>query len=274
MKRKLGRLLPSYRSMFGAICALLLGLNIWGAIFPPDFRSEFSEPIIGYEAALDRIDSAWTAYGASRSFLKKAVRTYAAATAYKWPEGMARVRFTDNWILALAAYADPVIEAIGLKNDSDLFSQFESYRYERALGRGFGICSQNALGFADLLNRRYDIDIRLVGLNGHVVTQAETPDGDMILDPSIGIALPMSLTDAESKPDLMRAVYAKTEDPGIANAYNASGNFVSALPGAHGYSKAQYRNQEIVRRCEITSDYLKWILPLLMLAFLIRLQPR
>ncbi len=265
---------PACRTAFGAICVALLFLNLWGTFYHTDLRSTFSKQLLSYQSALDRTDRAWATFGASQKFLEKATRIYAKAIEYKWPSGLARVSFTDNWILATAAYLDPAIKFVGLKKDTELFSQFESYRYERALGRGFGICSQNALGFADLLSRKYAINIHVVGLDGHVVTQADTTNGKILLDPSLGVVVPMGLEEAEKKPELLQTIYEKTRDPEAARAYNTKGNFISPLPGARGYSKSQYGKQEIIRYFERAADLLKWIVPLAALALLIALGRR
>lgn len=243
-------------------CVLLLFLDIWGLVAPPDFRESFAQPLLSYNEALSQIDQASGSYGSTRRFLKTAARVYADAIAYQWPAGMARVSFTDNWILAFAAYLDPLIERVGLKNNSDLFSQFESFRYERALGRGFGICSENALGFADLLNRRYGIDAHVVGLGGHVVVLARLEHSSrMLLDPSVGVSFPFGLRHAEQIPAKLWLTYEKAGQTDIPATYDHADNFVSPSPGAWGYSASQYWKQNVVRYFERAADLLKWAIP-------------
>jgi hypothetical protein len=239
-------------------------------VYPADYRSDFAEPLFDYQTAIDKIDRAWAAYGATSSFFDKAVHIYADAIAFRWPPGMARVRFTDNWILASASFLDPVVLLIGLKKDADLFSQFESYRYERALGRGFGICSQNALGFADLLDRRYGIDVHVVGLGGHVVTQVNLPHQQVLLDPSVGVYLPFGLNIAEKFPSALIRAYKQAGYEDTAKTYDSADNFISPSSGAWGYSEHEYRKQAFVRYFERAADLMKWVIPLavlLMLAF-------
>ena len=250
-------------------CVLLLFLNVWGLVAPPDFRKNFAQPLLGYNEAISRIDQASTTYGNTSRFLETSTRVYADAKAYAWPEGMARVSFTDNWILALAAYLDPLIRRMGLKKDGDLFGQFESFRYERALGRGFGICSENALGFADLLNRRFGIDAHVVGLGGHVVVLArlEHPKR-MLLDPSVGVSFPFGLHRARHIPAELRLAYEKAGETEIPATYDHADKFVSPSAGAWGYSARQYWKQNVVRYFERAADVLKWIVPVASLLWL------
>lgn len=251
-----------------AICLGLLGLNVWGLLHPVDMRSHFGGHIESYSHALRAIRKLEKTDGATPQFYRQANTIYHSAIAYRWPRGMARVRFRDNWILAAVAYLDPLIHAVGLKKNSQLFSQFESFRYERALGRGFGICSQNALGLADLLHRLFGSNIHMVGLGGHVVTQVDLPDKrSMILDPSTGVVLPFSISYAQTHLRKVRAFYRNTAWPELAATYDPAGNFISPYPGAEPYSARQYWKQEAVKYFEGASDIMIWLLPLAGLTF-------
>ena len=50
---------------------------------------------------------------------------------------------------------------------------YQSSDYKFALKRGIGICSQDAISFANLINKRYNIDYNIIGLDGHVLLQAK-----------------------------------------------------------------------------------------------------
>jgi hypothetical protein len=245
------------------VCLLLLALNIYGAAYPPDFRNQFSQPPTSYSRAISLIREARQTYGNTPRFFTEAIRIYRSAVAYDWPSGMARVSFSDNWMLALAAHLDPTIHRLGLKKDSLLFSQFESFRYERAFGRGFGICSQNALGFADLMYREFNADVRVLALGGHVVTQLKLPNGQMmILDPSIGVVLTFSISYAESHlPEVERA-YKEVGYAELASVFDHAGNFLADGPGGRPYAYGQYWKQSIVMYFEQATDILIWIVPL------------
>jgi hypothetical protein len=242
------------------LSAGLLLLGLWGRIDPPDYRGRFAEPLLSYDEAIARIDDAYAADGATARFVAAATGIYDAATAYDWPPGLARVSVRDNWILAAMAAADPVLYLVGLKNDGLLFGQFESFRYRRALGRGFGVCSQNALGFADLLQRRYGIAVRMVGLDGHVVTQVELPEGPMIADPSLGVTLPFGLAQAEANLPQVEARYAGSDDAAIWKVYDIKGNVLAPRTGSGSYAQPFWK-LDLVAAFEATADYASVILP-------------
>lgn len=245
---------------------MLLALSFAGLLWPADYRDRFPELLLPYGEAVRRVDEAWVSSGYSAAFVEEAVRTWDAATAYEWPEGYARVSARDNWILAAAAWLDPLLRATGLEKDAVLFGQFESFRYERALGRGFGICSQHALGFADLLYRRYGVDARPIGLGGHVVTRIVLRDGrKMIADPSIGLTLPFSLSEAEADLEPVRAAYRAAGHAALAETYDQAGNVRAPTPGGAPYA-VPFWKMNAVRWFERLSDVLKWLMPVAMLA--------
>ncbi len=249
------------RSVVGAGCAGLLALTVWGLVDPPDYRSEFDMTPLSYAAALDGMEAEWKAHGATPTFVVNANGIYASAISYSWPERLTRVAYRDNWILALAAYADPLVAAMGLKKDGHLFGRFESFRYERAFRRGFGICSQNAIGFADLLHRRYGLDAYVVGLDGHVVTQVVTEGGTLMADPSIGVTLPYALKHAEQHPEEVGPVYAAAGYPGLARTWDSNGNYMAPNPGAAAYAGRSSWKQEAIRYFELLSDWMIWLIP-------------
>jgi hypothetical protein len=242
------------------VSAGLLLLGLWGRLEPPDYRDRFAEPLLSYDEALARLDAAHAAQGATSGFVAAAAEIYDAATAYEWPPGLARVSVRDNWILAALPVADPILHLVGLKNDGPLFGQFESFRYRRALGRGFGVCSQNALGFADLLQRRYGIAVRMVGLGGHVVTQVELPDGPMIADPSLGVTLPFGLAQAEENLAQVDARYAGSDSADLWNRYDRPGNVLAPRLGSGSYADPFWK-LDLVEAFEVAADYASVALP-------------
>lgn len=260
-----------FRSLVRAgmlLLILLLGLGMYGLFHTPDFRSRFDEPLLGYDEALRRIARAHAEHGPGPRFLAESVSIYADATAYDWPEGLARVSVFDNWLLFLAASLDPLLEAAGLKSpERPFFAQFESYRYERALRRGFGICSQNAQGYADLLHREYGLTTRMVGLGGHVITQVTLPEGKFLADPSVGVLLPLGLAKAPGRLPEIRASYRKVGEPALWKTFDAPGNILGAGIGSGAYAAPQWR-QAAVKRLEQVSEVAIVILPLLSLLLL------
>jgi len=252
----------------GSTSAALIMLNIWGIISPPDYRSGLNSHPQSYEQTISNIDALWIRFGSSKEFIREATKSYNSGIVYWWPKD-ASVSFKDNWILTLAQYMDPLIRLAGLKNDDEpLFSRFESYRYERALGRGFGICSQNAVGFSDLMHRRYGLDVRPLGLGGHVVALAQLADGSVLtVDPSVSVVLPFGPNKFDSEADAILEVYRRIGNESLGRTYDPDNNFVAQNAGELNYSAAAGWKMEAIRWFEYASDWLMWLIPVAGLAF-------
>lgn len=247
--------------------ALLLAAPLIGLLRPADFRPHFAEETLPYASALELLDAAYGQDGATRQFLEGAVAIYDAATAYEWPRELARVPITDDWILWAAAWADPAARDAGLTDLDDLFSVYRSVSYERALGRGFGDGVQNALGFIDLLDRRYGIEAHLVTLDGHAVAEVALPAGERyLLDPSFGILLPFGLDQAAGEMAAIQAAYAEKSQAGLAATYDGAGNVRLAEPGARPFRPKLY----LVERA---TGVAKWVVPVLMILVGLMLRP-
>lgn len=194
-----------------------------------------------------------------------------------WPKHEARVAVTDNWLLWGMGCLDGVVTDLGLTNVEGLFRAYETLDYRRALRRGFGICSQNALGLASLLEDRYDIEADVIGLDGHVVVEA----GGYLLDPSVGLALPFSLQEAERREAEAGSVsefyYNAFSDDDVNRIYGFDGKLEKKTPytqlgqfyDAKGNRRiggvADYRPK--LYWLERASDWLRWILPGLLVLF-------
>lgn len=254
----------------------LIIINVYGQIVTPYERPDEANPV---SAAIEEIDRAWEQYqqGGSdrREFLQRATQAYAEGIEYIWPKHQARVALTDNWLLWGMGYLDGVVTKLGLTNVDGLLRAYESIDYRRALARGHGICSQNSLGLASLLERRYGIEGDVIGLSGHVVVEAK----GYLLDPSVGLAFPFSLAEAERREEEGReisGIYAAAFDSDEATrVYGFDGELESATPfselgqfydaegnqrveGVRGYRPKLYW-------VERASDWVKWIVPALIL---------
>ncbi|MEX0382545.1 hypothetical protein V6X02_04320 [Spiribacter sp. 1M153] len=182
---------------------------------------------------------------------------------------------TDNWLLSGMGSLYGVVTELGLTSVNGLFSAYESVDYRRALARGHGICSQNSLGLASLLDRRYGINADIIGLSGHVVVESE----GYLVGPSVGLTLPFSLAEAQRREERdgeISAIYSACFDSdgttrvygfdgGLENvtSFSAFGQFYDAdgnqrIDGVRGYRPKLYW-------VERGSDRLKWILPALMI---------
>lgn len=157
----------------------LLVINLIGVLFSPfDYRANLNKKTKPYKEAILEFDRLYSKYGPTKIFLEKAVKNYEESIEYSWDKKFTRAPLFDNWILYFLSFT-------GFANDS--FRYYETNRYKMALRRGFGICSQNAIGLCGLLKERYKISCFPVGLHGHVVSRVVLPTGsEYILDPSVG----------------------------------------------------------------------------------------
>ncbi len=213
---------------------------------------------MSYEQALTAMDGQRKLHEPGFDLVKGVTRGYADSIAYVWPDGLAHVPMRDNWILHVLGCLDGWNVRAGLTEEPDLFSEFQSLRYERGFGRGFGICSQHSLGLVDLLNRRYGIDASVVGLEGHVIIEAQLPEGPSLHDPSLGISFPFGLDDITPvRLASIRTRFAELGRDDFGRAYDAPGN-LREPPGVRGYQPRIYL-------LERAADWLKWLVPALLL---------
>ena len=251
-----------------AILLLLIFLIIsstYYRIFPYDWRNYINEnfqiEINTYSDTLRKIDIELNKNYTFES-LQNVNKIYNNGIAYIWPDQINSITLRDNWILFLAKFMDPLITELNLqKPTTKAFTNFESYKYERALGRGFGICSQNAIGLSNLLNRLGNINSRVVGLNKHVVVEVELDNETLVLDPSFGVSLPFSIVHAQNNLDTVKKYYQNTDQPEIYSAYDEIGNIYIPEKGNYIYTD-NHKKQKLIRNFEILADYLSIIFPL------------
>jgi hypothetical protein len=207
-----------------------------------------------YHDALAAMDDAFETNRRTFVFVERATRIYANAIDYSWPTAEARVPFRDNWILHVLGYADALLVRLSISQVPNLFAEFQSLDYTRGFRRGFGICSQNAIALVDLLGRRYDVDARVLGLDGHVVVEASLPEGRSLHDPSLGVSFAFDASNAPERITEIEPAYAALGYVELAETYDASGNVLEPY-GASGYQPKVYLLERI-------ADWLKWLLPL------------
>ncbi len=109
--------------------------------------------------------------------------------------------------------------------------------WRMGLLQGVGFCSQQSLVLSGFLRER-GVESTVMVLDGHVVVAAKTPEGEWVLDPDYGVALPFPLAEAEVNKDRVRSIYraagygeAQTEM--VVDIYGAAGNARYAAPLLH-----------------------------------------
>ena len=245
---------------------ILLLINLYGIIFPNDYRKILSQKyhknVLSYNEVIKKIDESYLKYRKSKKFLKQAVKFYNEGIFYVWPTNneFTTIPLRENFILYFLHYFDYIFYKYHLTNIPDAFSKFETHYYEKALRRGFGICSQNAEGLADLLYKRYGIETHIIGLLGHVILEAKINNKNFLLDPSVGLFIPMNLEEAENNLSGIKNLYKFTTHPELAVFFNKEGNVVSPIIGGSG-------QRPTLAKIETISYILKWLLPIIFIIF-------
>lgn len=112
-----------------------------------------------------------------------------------------RIPVYENYILYLLGAIRP-----------EEFGKYEYCDYKKALERGIGLCSQQAMIVRDLM-REKGMRAKAVMINGHVVTSVEIDKktGEWwVLDPDYGIVIKKYINDIESKDlEFIKPLYAK-----------------------------------------------------------------
>ena len=267
------------------IGVILLSINIFGIIFPTDYRNnkkiiEISKEnneikrriinkvvknenpifLISYKNSLKYIDKSYKQFGKSYEFINFAAKVWHNSIVYSnEPKELKPIKFTQNWFFFIITNFEYLKYKIGFKNYYKQFNELQTNNYKIALRRTFGICSQSALAFSDLLKKKYNINSYVVGLGGHVILEIEINKKKFISDPSMGISYNFNINDVYKNQKLYEKII---EDYKIRNfesagiAYNQKGNRKTKLPGAKIFNPNPY---------ETISEYLKWSLPLILI---------
>ena len=162
--------------------------------------------------------------------IAEASRIVAAAMIHYWPE-----RGDEDPSVTCGLLEDPALwldmrraRRAGDEEAHTVLAWIERSRWRAALRMGVGLCSQHAIAIADYL-REKGVPARVIGLDGHVVTAVETPQGEWILDPDYNVVLRMSLDEAARRTDEVERAYLAVGEPRVvarfvAQCFDAKGN--------------------------------------------------
>lgn len=170
-----------------------------------------------------------------------------------------RVPVWENYLLYLASFLKPGI-----------YRKYEYADYRKAMERGVGLCSQQAIIVVGILNDS-GIDAEMLGLDGHVVLRAKVSRHTWyVADPDYGVIIPHDISEIEANPELVRPYYRGIEaqfrgaDNSVSpdwavEVYGKSGNTVFKN-GVIGYVHWKKFYPECLSYIAI------WIIPLMMIA--------
>jgi len=143
--------------------------------------------------------------------------------------------------------------------------QFERYHYadyRRNIRRGIGICGDASTVLSSVMDR-YSIANRIVSFRGHVIVEYQDKSGNSyLMDPDFGVSLGTSLEGLIREPEsfkqtYLNAGYSRTEIDYLFEIYTK------------GHATFDDTFYFITRRdiLENTSYVMKWLLPVLLIAF-------
>ena len=165
-----------------------------------------------------------------------------------------RIPFYENYLLFIASYLDP-----------EEYLKYEFYDYRRAIERGVGLCSQQAIIVSEILLEK-SIPSFIIGLSGHVVLRAQVDanrDQWWVLDPDYGVVIPYDIDIIENNPKIIRPFYTQAgyklkTIALLEKIYEKKGNVVRTEQGAKGYRIKRFRAERIFY-------FLKWIIPCILI---------
>jgi hypothetical protein len=268
---------------------ILLSLNITNFFFPKDYRNDpdlikgyFSKEnkkilnyiseedrnnILKYNTAIKKFDELYSIHGQTLKFLEEATKIYFIAKVppeYSWKEKYTKIKFTENWVL----YFVRIFEEIQINNGKKskyggAYIFYQSSDYKFALKRGISLCSQDAVSFANLLKRRYNIEYNIVGLGGHVLMQAKINDKYYLADPNMGLSFDFSIDEYHNNDQnrlKIKNTYNEIGRSDLINSFDIKGNRKFDYTGPKS-QKSTYNPDTIT----FFSNYVKWILPIFFL---------
>lgn len=251
-------------SALALLSLLLLGVSLYGVLTDPyePYKRKFH--LVAPDVMYQDLDRSFAQEGLSERFIADFITRFRSSVNYEWPSDAEYMPLQENWILYALRIADPFISKRLLSNPSTrIFGNVELPDYRKAVQRGFGICSQLSIAGADLLYSRYGVNARVAGLNGHVVIQVlGDHDANWVIDPSFKVYAKGSVLEPTKLPEAffegntkIKSLYFDTET-----------NFIAKRAGWGGYSYRSNSKQEALFYVVMASYYLKWLLPLFILA--------
>ena len=267
----------------------LLTFNVYNIFFPTDYRNDkylingyFSKEnkkildyvseenrneILEYKDAIKKFDKLYSVHGESLEFLKEATKVYFMAKVpveYGWKEKYTKIKFQENWVLYFVRkFEEYQINNGGESKFGGAYIFYQSSDYKFALKRGIGICSQDAVSFANLIKRRYNIDYNIVGLDGHVLMQAKINNKLYLSDPNMGLTFNFNIDeyyDNYKNQLIIKEAYTGIGRPDLINSFDESGNRKFKYTGPKAIENT-YNPDTIT----FYANYIKWLMPIFLL---------
>lgn len=256
-----------------SVLAFILGLSLLGintvglfiplknpAIYNEQKTGSINDTTITYDEAMRQLKT--VPLQDVKQYVKSINEIINRGIAHYWEDsGIKKYNLTiplhENYILYALSYVYPD------------YKKYEFCQYKKALERGVGLCSQQAIAITDFLNRK-GIETRIVSLGGHVVATAKVDEKNnewWVLGPDLNVVIPYSIEKLETSPDIVRSYYRGKIDKNIglteeqiAEIYGKEGNIIYPT-GNYGYMDCNWKKVFIER----SSYFLIWIIPILLI---------
>jgi hypothetical protein len=266
----------------------IITLNIYNNFFPTDYRNDqylidgyFSQEnkkilnfiseenrneILEYRDAIKRFDKLYSIHGESLKFLNEAAKVYFISkvpTEYSWKEKYTKVKLQENWVLYFVRKFEEIQKKYTQKNKYyGSYIYYQSSDYKFALKRGISICSQDAVSFANLLKRRYNINSNIVGLGGHVLMQAQINNKYYLSDPNMSLTFDFSIDeyyDNDKNIMKIKKAYTGIGRPDLIKSFDKLNNRKFKYTGPKAIENT-YNPDTIA----FLSNYIKWPAPIIL----------
>lgn len=255
-----------------ALALTLLGLNVMGLFTSLRNDDIYTETNVGIRGGADMLteDEFYALVGdrsgSDEDYIRRVNHALNAGMAHYWYDGIdqynLRVPLEENYILHIAGHVMP-----------HRFLKHEFFDVERAVERGVGLCSQQAIVMVQLLEDA-GIAAHLVELSGHVQLTAEVRPGVWwLVDPDHGVIAEHDLETIQANPDLIRPYYESAGYPPttvnlLVDIFGPEGNRLHAE--VEDYSRNRFYAEQVAYAGI-------WVLPLGLLIFggglLIKVKP-
>jgi len=179
---------------------------------------------------------------------------------HHWPVGPAPLR--ENYILNLLQYVAPS------------YKNYEYIDHERALERGYGICTQYSNALFDILEDE-GFRRKVIQVPGHTLVEATTRGGKiMTLDANYGVVMPFSWEEIAEEPSIVRPYYSGLEPATRPNAELSNREVADLIERVLSEDPISILADRATPRTSIIEPiayFLKWALPigLLLLALVL-----
>lgn len=165
-----------------------------------------------------------------------------------------RVAWTDNWLLAFAGYLPSG------------YANYEFTKPERALARGYGVCSQYVNAVFVILARNGYEPRNVLFPNHNVIAVRKRNGRDVVVDALFGIVAENDIDSLRSRPALVTEVYSTVTERTSPTGY-AGARLTREMRRAYSKQAATINTGRVTPRTSVIEPaayVAKWITPILL----------